>query len=115
MRLSDIQRPKFDNKISLGNLFTVASGIVAVGVIIGAVQADVRALAQRIDSEDKRIEAGERRDDKTTEVLDALRGVVIELKSDQKGIKADIERQNRQLDRIEQLLQVSPRQTNPPR
>lgn len=113
--MSDIQRPKFDNKISFGNLFTVASGIVAVGVIIGAVQADVRALAQRIDASDKRLEAGERRDDKTVEVLDSLKGAVIELKSDQKGIKADIERQNRQLDRIEQLLQSNPRPSTPPR
>jgi peptidoglycan hydrolase CwlO-like protein len=102
--LSDIQRPKFENKISLGSLFTLISGIVAVGIIVGTVQSDVRALAQRIDTSDKKIEAGERRDDKAAETLDALKGTAIELRADQKSMKIEIERQGRSLDRIEQLL-----------
>jgi septal ring factor EnvC (AmiA/AmiB activator) len=103
--MTDIQRPRFDNKISFGNIFTLVSGVVAVGVIVGAVQSDVKALAQRLDATDKKIETGDKRDDRTAETLDTLKGAVIELRSDQKSIKNDIERQNRQLDRIEQLLQ----------
>lgn len=109
--MSDLHAPKFENKFSFGNLFTLVGGIVAVGVIVGAVQSDVRALAQRMDSSDKKIEAGERRDDRTAETLDALKGAIIELRGDQRSMKNEVERQGKLLDRIEHLLrEVGPKQ-----
>lgn len=105
--MTDLQRPRFDNKISFGNIFTLISGVAAIGIIIGVVQTDVRALAQRLDVTDKKIEIGDRRDEKTAETLDSVKGTIIELRSDQKVIKNDVERQGKQLDRIEQLLRDS--------
>ena len=94
----------FDNRISLGNILTVITGVVAVGVIVGTLQADVRALAQRLDTSEKKAEMLERRDDKTADTVDQMKGVVLELKGEQRAMKNDIERQGKQLDRIEQLL-----------
>lgn len=105
--MSDLQAPKFENKFSFGNLFTLVSGVVAVGVIVGAVQSDVKALAQRMDSADRKVEAGERRDDKTAETLDAVKGAIIELRGDQRSMKNEVERQGKSLDRIEHLLRES--------
>lgn len=108
--MSDIERPKFENKISLGSIFTILAGLAAVGVIVGALQSDMRALSQRLDVSDKKIEYGERRDEKAAEALESVRGAIIDMRAEQRLIKGELERQNRQLDRIEQLLQV----TKPP-
>lgn len=85
--------PRFENRLSMGNLVTIVTGIVALAVAWGTLQADIRALAQRVDK-------GETRDDKTAETLDAMKSALIELRSDSKATKAEVERMGRQLDRI---------------
>ncbi|MDP3740353.1 MAG: hypothetical protein Q8R02_23405 [Hyphomonadaceae bacterium] len=94
--MSDVA-PKLDNRVSTGNLLTLIALLIAGAIAWGTSQGDIKALAQRVDS-------GEKRDDKAAETLDAVKGSVIELKGDNKAIRADIERQGRQLDRIEQLI-----------
>lgn len=100
--MSDFQRPRVENRISLGNVLTICTGIIALAAAWGTLQADIRALAQRVDK-------GETRDDDAAKTLTDLRGAVIELRTDQRAIRAETERQGRQLDRIEhqqqQLLQ----------
>lgn len=104
--MSDIERPKFENKISLGSIFTILAGLAAVGVIVGALQSDMKALSQRLDASDREIESGKRRDEKSAEAVEAVRGAIIDMRGEQRAIKTELERQNRQLDRIEQLLQA---------
>lgn len=91
-------KPAWVDTISLGNVITIGTGIVALAVAWGALQADIKVLAQRVDK-------GESRDDETSRSLSDLKGAVIELRTDARATRADIERQGRQLDRIEQLLQ----------
>lgn len=98
--LTDVA-PKMDNRVSTGNLLTLIALLIAGAIAWGTSQGDIKALAQRVD-------AGEKRDDKTTETLDTVKSSVIELKGDNKAIKVDIERQGRQLDRIEQILRSMP-------
>jgi chromosome segregation ATPase len=85
--------PKFENRLSMGNLITMITGIVALAVAWGTLQSDIRALAQRVDK-------GETRDDKAAETLDAMKSALIELRADSKATKAEVERMGRQLDRI---------------
>lgn len=96
--MSDLPKPpRFDNRISTGNWLTIAGGVL---VALGAwftLQADFRALAQRVDR-------GESRDDETNRTLTTLSGAVIRIETEQKAIRAEAERQSRQLDRIEGLL-----------
>lgn len=100
--------PKMDNRVSTGNLLTLIALLIAGAVAWGTSQGDIKALAQRVD-------AGEKRDEKTTETLDAVKGSIIELKGDNKAIKSDLERQGRQLDRIENTLRaLQPPQPIPP-
>ncbi len=94
--MSDVA-PKMDNRVSTGNLLTLIALLIAGAVAWGTSQGDIKALAQRVGD-------GEKRDDKAADTLDTVKGSVIELKSDNKAIRADIERQGRQLDRIEQLI-----------
>jgi len=98
-------RVRFDPQISAGNLLSIAT-MLAIG--LGAfftVQEGGKALAQRVDKIEKQIEKGDDRDADTTRALNELKGAVIELRGDQKAIRSESERQGRQLDRIEQLLQ----------
>jgi predicted nucleic acid-binding Zn-ribbon protein len=99
-----------DNRVSTGNLLTMIALLIAGAVAWGTSQGDIKALAQRVG-------AGEARDEKTTEALGEVKGAIIELKADNKSIKADIERQGRQMDRIEQLIRerMPPPNPNPPR
>lgn len=85
--------PRFENRLSTGNVITIFFGIVALAVAWGTLQADIRALAQRVDK-------GETRDDKAAETLDAMKSALIELRADSKATKAEVERMGRQLDRI---------------
>lgn len=94
--MSDVA-PKMDNRVSTGNLLTLIALLIAGAVAWGTSQGDIKALAQRVD-------AGEKRDDKTAETLGEVKGAIIELKGDNKAIKSDIERQGRQMDRIEMLI-----------
>lgn len=98
--------PKMDNRVSTGNLITLIALLIAGAVAWGTSQGDIKALAQRVD-------AGEKRDDKTAETLGDVKGAIIELKSDNKAIKSDLERQGRQMDRIELLIREL-RSTPPP-
>lgn len=87
--------------------------LLVVGLIAwGAMTADFRALAQRVD-------AGERRDEKAADSMDVVKTAIGELRGDAKWARAELERQGRQLDRIENLLRgqaVPPAPTfNPPR
>lgn len=100
--MSDMGLPKFENRLSAGNFITIAIGAMALAVAWGALQSDIRALAQRVDK-------GETRDDKAAETLDAMKSALIELRSDSKATKAEVERMGRQLDRI-----VDSRGSNPP-
>lgn len=112
--MSDMERPKYDNKISLGSIFTILCGVVAAGAIVGTAQSEMKALGQRLDASDRKLIEGDRRDEKTIDAIDLMRGAIIEMRGEQKVIKGDIERQNRQLDRIEQLLQgTKPPPTTP--
>lgn len=105
--MSDVA-PKMDNRVSTGNLITLIALLLAGATAWGTSQGDIKALAQRVD-------AGEKRDEKTTETLGEVKGAIIELKSDNKAIKSDIERQGRQMDRIEQLIRerIQPQPTTP--
>jgi hypothetical protein len=90
-------RPRLENRVTLGNVITIVTLIVAGAAAWGTSQSDIRALAQRVDK-------GESRDDETARTLGEVRGSIIELRSDQRAIRNEVERQGRQLDRIEQLL-----------
>jgi len=76
-------------------------GIAAIAggglVAWGALSADFRALAQRVDK-------GEARAADDNRALNALNGAVIELRSDAKAVRKEQDRQGQQLDRIELLL-----------
>ena len=99
--------PKVENWISTGNLITIVFGLIALATAWGTLQADIRALAQRVDK-------GESRDDKAAEALDVMKGALIELRADSKAIKAEMERMGRQFDRIEnaQRNAIQPQQNN---
>lgn len=92
-----IKPGRFDGRITFGNLITIAFGTVALAVAWGALQSDIKALAQRVGD-------GERRDEKSADKVDEVKGAIIELRTDAKATRAELERQGRQLDRIEGLL-----------
>ncbi len=82
---------------SAGNMLTIAS-ICGMGLIAwDTLQADFKALAQRVD-------IGDKRDEKTADNFDAVKGAVIDLRADGRAMRAEIERQGRQLDRIEGMI-----------
>jgi hypothetical protein len=85
--------PTFENRLSTGNLITIAVSVIALATTWGTLQSDIRALAQRVDK-------GETRDDKTAETLDLMKSALIELRSDSRATKLEVERMGRQLDRI---------------
>lgn len=102
--------PKLRSEVSAGHALSLLLVLIAGAVAWGTSQADFRALAQRV-------EQGEKRDEKAAETLDQMKSNVIELKGDMKATKTDVERQGRQLDRIEMLLRNLPQAqpTTPPR
>lgn len=89
--------PRIDNRITIGNLITIVTGAVALMAAGVTIQADFRALAQRVDK-------GELRDDKTSDALDAMKSSVIRIEAEQKAVRDEAARIARQLDRIEQLI-----------
>lgn len=93
--------PRFENRITAGNYITIFFGIVALAVAWGTLQADIRALAQRVDK-------GETRDEKAAEAINAMNALMIELRADSKATKAEVERIGRQLDRIESATRNHP-------
>lgn len=90
--------PRVDNRISTGHMISLAVILVAGATAWGTSQAHLSALGERVA-------AGEKRDERTNDTLDSVKGSIIELKGDNKGIRSELERQGRQLDRIEQLIQ----------
>lgn len=88
---------RIENRITLGNVLSCVGVIVSVAMAWQALRGDINALAQRVDN-------GDKRDEKTIEALDQLKGSVIRIETEQKAVRSDAERLGRQLDRIEQLL-----------
>ena len=95
-------KPKLGGGISLGNIITIFTGVIAIAAAWGSIQENIRALAQRVDK-------GELRDEETSRAITSMSGAIIELRTDQKAMRSETERQGRQLDRIEQLLQSQQR------
>lgn len=88
---------RIESRITTGNLITMGS-IMAVGLIAwGTLTADFRALAQRVETNDKR-------DEKTGDTLKMLEGSVIRIETEQQAVRREAERLGRQLDRIESLI-----------
>ncbi len=109
----DSARARYEGRISLGNLLTLFTGILALAVTWGSLQGDFRALAQRVDK-------GEIRDDKTAEALDQIKVAISEMRAEQRAVRIEVERLVRQLDRVadrpEALTRgqpAKPGQTNP--
>lgn len=99
------RRIQIEPRVSWGNVASIVTTVVAASGVIYGMQGDSRVYAQRIAEVEKKIEKGEARDDETAKTLNDVKGAIIELRGDQKAIRAESERQGRQLDRIEQLLQ----------
>lgn len=102
--VSDIT-PKVENKISAGNIITIMTGLIALVSTVYVVQADLKALAQRVDK-------GESRDDETAKTLGAVKESIIELKGDNKSIKSEQERQGRQIEEVLRILRSQPQPNN---
>ncbi len=98
--------PKFENRITFGNIITIGFGALALAVAWGTLHANIQALAQRVDK-------GETRDDRAAEALDAMKSALIELRADSKATKAEVERIGRQLDRIESATRNHPPKVTP--
>lgn len=102
---------RVENRITTGNLITMAS-IIGVGLVAwGTLTADFKALAQKVETNDKR-------DDKRDDTLKTLEGSVIRIETEQQAVRREAERLGRQLDRIEQLIRngapaVQPSQPRP--
>jgi hypothetical protein len=109
--VSDIAPAKpgrFVDRFTTGNLIELGV-ICGMGLIAWAtLTSDFRALAQRVDQ-------GDKRDEKTADVLDVLKGSVIRIETEQKAVRSETDRQGRQLDRIEQLLRSGTTPMPPPR
>ena len=103
---------KFENRVTAGNLYTILAGIAAMGMFYGTMTADFRALAQRVETND-------RRDEKAVDALGDLKNSVTRIEAEQRAMRDEAIRSARQLDRIEGLLrnEVAPSQrrfTNEP-
>lgn len=98
---------RFEGRVSLGNLITIASGAVMLAAAWGALQTDFRALAQRVDK-------GEARDDKTAEALEAIKAAIAEMRAEQRATRIEAERVVRQLDRVAEKLETMTRQPSAP-
>lgn len=90
-------RMHFLKEVSVGNLLSVGTVLIASIFAYATLHSDVRALAQRADKSDKI-------DEKTGVTLDTLRGGMIRIEVEQQNVRKDQERLGRQLDRIEYLL-----------
>ena len=94
---SGARPPRVESRITTGNLITMGS-IIAVGLVAwGTLTADFKALAQRVETNDKRAE-------KTGDTLKAVEGSIIRIETEQQAVRREAERLGRQLDRIEQLI-----------
>lgn len=106
--MSDERTARSEPRISLGNLLTITTGIVAFAAMWGSLQGDFRALAQRVDR-------GEIRDDKTAEALESIKGAIVDMRAEQKATRAEAERVVRQLDRVADRLEALTRAGSAPK
>ena len=91
------KQSRIESRITTGNLITMGS-IIAVGLVAwGTLTADFKALAQRVELNDKR-------DEKTGDTLKTLEGSIIRIETEQQAVRREAERLGRQLDRIESLI-----------
>lgn len=88
---------RIESRITTGNLLTILGTVVAVAMAWQALRGDINALAQRVD-------AGDKRDEKTIDTLDAVKGSIIRIETEQQAVRREAERLGKQLDRIEQLI-----------
>lgn len=98
---------RFEPRVSLGNLLTISTGIIALAAMWGSLQGDFRALAQRVDR-------GETRDDKTAEALESIKGAIADMRAEQRAIRGEAERLVRQVDRLVERLEILMRTASPP-
>lgn len=97
---------RVESRITPGNLITMGS-IIAVGLVAwGTLTADFRALAHRVEANDKR-------DDKTVDMLKIVEGSIIRIETEQQAVRREAERLGRQLDRIEILIRNGAPSTQP--
>ena len=93
-----MQFPKTENRITTGNWITLIAFLVTGAVAWGNVTSNLDALAQRVG-------VSEKKDEKTSETIGTIKEKLIEIQAEQKSMKADTERQTKQLDRIERSLE----------
>ena len=90
---------KFENRITAGNVYTIIVGVLAMGVLYGTLTADFKALAQRVESND-------RKDEKAVDTLSDLKNSIIRIETEQRAVRDEAARVARQLDRIEHLIRA---------
>ena len=98
---------KFENLITAGNVYTIIVGIAAMGTLYGTMTADFKALAQRVEIND-------RRDEKAVDTLGELKNSVTRIEAEQRAMRDEANRSARQLDRIEGLLRNEVPPSRPP-
>lgn len=103
----NIRSSRFEGRVSLGNILTIASGAVMLAAAWGALQTDFRALAQRVDK-------GEIRDDRTADALENIKASITEMRGEQKATRMEAERLTRQLDRAIEKIETFTRQPAAP-
>ena len=99
---------RIESLIKTETIITIGTLLIGIAVAWGSLVSDSRALAQRIDK-------NEHTADKAADVLDAVKGSIIRIETEQKSVRADAERMGRQLDRIETLLRSGGTPPAPPK
>jgi len=92
------------NQISLGNALTSLGGLITIGLIYGTTMTLVNAIENKIDSNEKS-------DKEVVNFIVTLKERTVEISSEQKSFRRDVDRISEQLNRIENILRRSP---NPP-
>lgn len=95
----DSGRARYEGRISLGNILTITTGIIAFAAAFSALQTDYRALAQRIDQNEKQ-------DGETAKTLTAIKEALAEMRAEQRAVRLEAERVVRQLDRVADRLEM---------
>lgn len=90
---------RYEPRISLGNILTIITGLLAFAAAFSALQSDYRALAQRVDT-------GEKRDDETAKALSAIQSALAEMRAEQRATRMEAERVVKQLDRVADRLEA---------
>lgn len=99
---------RIESRITTGNLLTILGTVVTVAMAWQALRGDINALAQRVDS-------GDKRDEKTIDTLDAVKGSIIRIETEQQAVRREAERLGKQLDRIEFLIRNGGMPPAPPK